>query len=78
MVDMDLSLSPSSAASEGSDGVPSPKKRRVRVQFDKDVEMREVPANDSDGSPSSNQLNHNGSGMEKSAAVVREEVRRAL
>lgn len=78
MVDMDLSLSPSSAASEGSDGVPSPKKRRVRVQFDKDVEMREVPANESDDSPGNNQLKANGSGMEKSAAVVREEVRRAL
>lgn len=73
MTDMDLSLSPSSA-SEGSDGLPSPKKR-VRVQFDNDVEMREVPSNDD-----SFQENNNGGAavVEKSAAVVREEVRRAL
>lgn len=73
MTDMDLSLSPSSA-SEGSDGLPSPKKR-VRVQFDNEVEMREVPSNDD-----SFQENNNGGGavVEKSAAVVREEVRRAL
>lgn len=72
MTDVDLSLSPSSAASEVSDAAPSPKKR-VRVQFDKEVDMREVPANE----PKIREQN-TGTVMEKSAAVVREEVRRAL
>lgn len=77
MTDMDLSLSsPSSAASDGSDGgVPGPKKR-ARVQFDKEVDMREVPVHDEP--ESSNQSQHRSTGTEKSAAVVREEVRRAL
>lgn len=45
------------------------------MQFDNDVEMREVPSNDD-----SFQENNNGGAavVEKSAAVVREEVRRAL
>lgn len=70
LADMDLSLSPSSSvASDGSDGTPSPRKR-VRVQFDKDVEMREASW--------SGQEKEMAVSTEKSAAVVREEVRRAI
>lgn len=61
---MDLSLSPSSPvpSSESSDVCPSPKKR-TRVQFQSDLVMR--PAD-------------SGGDSEKSAAVIREEVRRAI
>lgn len=70
LTDMDLSLSPSSSvASDGSDGTPSPRKR-VRVQFDKDVEMREASWSGQDKELAVS--------AEKSAAVVREEVRRAI
>ncbi|KAL2007988.1 hypothetical protein VTN00DRAFT_7970 [Thermoascus crustaceus] len=60
MMDIDMSSSPpSSAASDASGDVPSPKKR-PRVQFSEpDVEMRVDSG-------------------EKSAAVIREEVRRAI
>ncbi|KAL5365202.1 RNA polymerase I-specific transcription initiation factor RRN3 [Aspergillus floccosus] len=68
MDDMNLSLSPSSSI--GSDGelTPSPRKR-TRVQFDAQVAMQELDYYQQrapEGSP------------EKSAAVVREEVRRAI
>ncbi|KAL4890544.1 RNA polymerase I-specific transcription initiation factor RRN3 [Aspergillus ambiguus] len=68
MDDMNLSLSPSSSV--GSDGelTPSPRKR-TRVQFDAQMALQELeyhPQRDSKTSP------------EKSAAVVREEVRRAI
>jgi RNA polymerase I-specific transcription initiation factor RRN3 len=70
LAEMDLSLSPSSSvASDGSDGTPSPRKR-VRVQFDKEVEMREASW--------SGQEKELAVSAEKSAAVVREEVRRAI
>lgn len=81
--DMDLSLSPSSAASDGSEDMPNPNpKKRARVQFDKEVDMREVSFHESEGS-SQDQAQAQGQvqsrdGTEKSAAVVREEVRRAL
>ncbi|KAL1970431.1 hypothetical protein VTN77DRAFT_4075 [Rasamsonia byssochlamydoides] len=66
MVEMDLSSTPSSPASDaGSGDGPAPKKR-ARVQFDSEVEMRHLPAA------------ANGDENEKSAAVVREEVRRAI
>lgn len=79
MTDMDLSLSPSSAASDGSDDMPNPKKR-VRVQFDKEVDMREVSVHEPEGSSQSREGTPTAVAAvtEKSAAVVREEVRRAL
>lgn len=79
MTDMDLSLSPSSAASDGSDDMPNPKKR-VRVQFDKEVDMREVSVHEPEGSSQSREGTPTAVAVvtEKSAAVVREEVRRAL
>ncbi|EAW08447.1 RNA polymerase I-specific transcription initiation factor RRN3 family protein [Aspergillus clavatus NRRL 1] len=70
LAEMELSLSPSSSiASDAGDVTPSPKKR-ARVQFDKDVEMREVSW--------SGQEKESTGTAEKSAAVVREEVRRAI
>lgn len=77
MADMDLSLSSPSSAASDDGGVPGPKKR-VRVQFDKDVEMREVPLQHEPAGSSQSQHGSTGTGTEKSAAVVREEVRRAL
>ena len=70
MEEMDLSLSPSSSIASDADGQPSPRKK-TRVQFDEDVEMREI---------SYNAETQGGSQwtMDKSAAVVREEVRRAI
>ncbi|RDW70777.1 rDNA-binding RNA polymerase I transcriptional factor [Aspergillus mulundensis] len=70
MEDMDLSLSPASSMASDADGLPSPRKK-TRVQFDEDVEMREISYNDKtqDGSQGT---------TDKSAAVVREEVRRAI
>ncbi|KAJ9199811.1 hypothetical protein DTO166G4_3513 [Paecilomyces variotii] len=68
MSEMDLSSSPpSSAASDAGGAGPSPKKR-ARVQFDSEVKTRSLPPNES----------MSGSEPEKSAAVVREEVRRAI
>lgn len=68
MSEMDLASSPSSSAASDAGGAgPSPKKR-PRVQFDSEVETRSLPPT---GSVS-------GSEPEKSAAVVREEVRRAI
>jgi RNA polymerase I-specific transcription initiation factor RRN3 len=70
MEEMDLSLSPSSSIASDADGQPSPRKK-TRVQFDEDVEMREISYN----------AETQGEGQwttEKSAAVVREEVRRAI
>ncbi|KAI9931514.1 hypothetical protein ASPWEDRAFT_49693 [Aspergillus wentii DTO 134E9] len=77
MADADLSLSPSSSgASDASDGPPSPKKR-ARVQFESDVSMREVPWNGKENGD--NNINNNSQRTtDKSAAVVREEVRRAI
>ncbi|KAL3439023.1 RNA polymerase I-specific transcription initiation factor RRN3 [Aspergillus tetrazonus] len=70
MEEMDLSLSPSSSIASDADGQPSPRKK-TRVQFDEDVEMREI---------SYNAETQGGSQWttDKSAAVVREEVRRAI
>ncbi|KAJ5819896.1 hypothetical protein N7474_005487 [Penicillium riverlandense] len=67
--EMDLTLSPtSSVCSDPGDDAPSAKKR-PRVQFNNDVEMREI----------GNQPNNSPPGTsEKSLAVVREEVRRAI
>lgn len=70
MEDMDLSLSPASSIASDPDALPSPRKK-TRVQFDEDVEMREIPYNDKSKSGSSGTT-------EKSVAVVREEVRRAI
>ncbi|KAE8152463.1 RNA polymerase I-specific transcription initiation factor RRN3 [Aspergillus avenaceus] len=66
MEDMNLSLSPSSSGSSDGEGLPSPRKR-ARVQF-KDVDMVSYDEREqgNSGTP------------EKSAAVVREEVRRAI
>ncbi|KAL4780828.1 RNA polymerase I-specific transcription initiation factor RRN3 [Aspergillus varians] len=68
MEEMDLSLSP--ASSIVSD-VPSSPRKKTRVQFDEDVEMREIPYSDK------KQTGSHGT-TDKSAAVVREEVRRAI
>ncbi|KKA18246.1 RNA polymerase I specific transcription initiation factor RRN3 superfamily [Rasamsonia emersonii CBS 393.64] len=67
MEEMDLSSSPPSSpvSDAGSRDGPAPKKR-ARVQFESDVEMRHLPTA-ADGDEN-----------EKSAAVVREEVRRAI
>ncbi|KAJ0421931.1 RNA polymerase I-specific transcription initiation factor RRN3 [Aspergillus carlsbadensis] len=70
MEEMDLSLSPGSSNVSDPDTLPSPRKK-TRVQFDDDVEMREIPYNDKP------QGGNNGI-TDKSAAVVREEVRRAI
>ncbi|KAL4797442.1 RNA polymerase I-specific transcription initiation factor RRN3 [Aspergillus venezuelensis] len=70
MEDLDLSLSPASSIASDPDAVPSPRKK-TRVQFDEDVEMREIPYSDKT-QPSSH------GATDKSAAVVREEVRRAI
>ncbi|KAL4802744.1 RNA polymerase I-specific transcription initiation factor RRN3 [Aspergillus unguis] len=70
MEEMDLSLSPSSSTASDPDAVPSPRKK-TRVQFDEDVEMREIPYSDK-------QRNSEVGTTDKSAAVVREEVRRAI
>ncbi|KAL4915765.1 RNA polymerase I-specific transcription initiation factor RRN3 [Aspergillus aurantiobrunneus] len=70
MEEMDLSLSPASSIASDADGQPSPRKK-TRVQFDEDVEMREIPYSDK------TQGGGNGT-TDKSAAVVREEVRRAI
>lgn len=68
--DMELSLpSSSSLPSDASDEPASPKKR-TRVQFADDALMRDAPAQQGE--------NGNGNKPEKSAAVVREEVRRAI
>ncbi|KAF7585911.1 hypothetical protein BBP40_009874 [Aspergillus hancockii] len=66
MEDMNLSLSPSSSGSSDGEGLPSPRKR-ARVQF-KDVEIVSYDEREqgNTGAP------------EKSVAVVREEVRRAI
>ncbi|KAB8074180.1 RNA polymerase I-specific transcription initiation factor RRN3 [Aspergillus leporis] len=66
MEDMNLSLSPSSSGSSDGEGLPSPRKR-ARVQF-KDVEIVSYDEREqgNTGAP------------EKSSAVVREEVRRAI
>ncbi|OJI96334.1 hypothetical protein ASPVEDRAFT_35717 [Aspergillus versicolor CBS 583.65] len=70
MEEMDLSLSPASSIADDADGQPSPRKK-ARVQFDEDVEMREIPY--------SNKVQNGSHGTtDKSAAVVREEVRRAI
>lgn len=70
MEEMDLSLSPASSIADDADGQPSPRKK-ARVQFDEDVEMREIPYN--------NKVQNGSHGTtDKSAAVVREEVRRAI
>ncbi|KAE8140712.1 RNA polymerase I-specific transcription initiation factor RRN3 [Aspergillus pseudotamarii] len=66
MEDMNLSLSPSSSGSSDGEGLPSPRKR-ARVQF-KDVEMVSFDE----------RVQGNTGAPEKSAAVVREEVRRAI
>ncbi|KAL4741014.1 RNA polymerase I-specific transcription initiation factor RRN3 [Aspergillus similis] len=70
MEEMDLSLSPASSIASDADGQPSPRKK-TRVQFDEDVKMREISYNaeTKDGSQWT---------TDKSAAVVREEVRRAI
>lgn len=67
MMEMDLSSSPPSSpvSDAGSRDGPAPKKR-ARVQFESDVEMRRL------------QTPADGEENEKSAAVVREEVRRAI
>jgi RNA polymerase I-specific transcription initiation factor RRN3 len=70
MEEMDLSLSPASSNVSDPDTLPSPRKK-TRVQFDDDVEMREIPYSDKP------QSGNNGT-TDKSAAVVREEVRRAI
>ncbi|KAL4907468.1 hypothetical protein BDW74DRAFT_124748 [Aspergillus multicolor] len=70
MEEMDLSLSPASSMASDADGLPSPRKK-TRVQFDEDVEMREISYNDKTQSGSQGTT-------DKSAAVVREEVRRAI
>ncbi|KAL3493024.1 RNA polymerase I-specific transcription initiation factor RRN3 [Aspergillus germanicus] len=70
MEEMDLSLSPASSNVSDPDALPSPRKK-TRVQFDDDVEMREIPYSDKP------QGGNNGT-TDKSAAVVREEVRRAI
>lgn len=67
---MDLSLSPTSSIADDADGQPSPRKK-ARVQFDDDVEMREIPY-------SKKVQNGSHGTTDKSAAVVREEVRRAI
>lgn len=69
-VNMDISVMPlSSAASDISDEAPSPRKR-ARVQFESDVELREIQSwNGDDGLEQ---------GTGKSVAVIREEVRRAI
>ncbi|KAA8643598.1 rDNA-binding RNA polymerase I transcriptional factor [Aspergillus tanneri] len=68
MEEMDLSLSSSSVSSE-PDSTPSPRKR-ARVQFEKEVQTREVSCELMEAGSAGTQ--------EKSAAVVREEVRRAI
>ncbi|KAL3481132.1 RNA polymerase I-specific transcription initiation factor RRN3 [Aspergillus californicus] len=70
MEEMDLSLSPASSITSDAEGQPSPRKK-TRVQFDEEVKMREIPYSDKTESGS------NGA-TDKSAAVVREEVRRAI
>ncbi|KAL2821735.1 RNA polymerase I-specific transcription initiation factor RRN3 [Aspergillus cavernicola] len=70
MEEMDLSLSPSSSIASDAEGQPSPRKK-TRVQFDEEVKMREIPYSDK------RQTGDNGT-TDKSAAVVREEVRRAI
>ncbi|RAH82538.1 RNA polymerase I-specific transcription initiation factor RRN3 superfamily [Aspergillus japonicus CBS 114.51] len=69
MEDDDLSLSPSSSLNSETEYNPSPRKR-ARVKFEPEVEMRELPyyerAPEQESKP------------EKSASVVREEVRRAI
>ncbi|KAL4952223.1 RNA polymerase I-specific transcription initiation factor RRN3 [Aspergillus filifer] len=70
MEDLDLSLSPASSIASDPDAVPSPRKK-TRVQFDEDVEMREIPYSVRTQSGSHETT-------DKSAAVVREEVRRAI
>ncbi|KAL1850527.1 DNA independent RNA polymerase I transcription factor [Paecilomyces lecythidis] len=68
MSEMELSSSPpSSVASDAGGTGPSPKKR-ARVQFDSEVETRCLPPIE----------NMSAAEPEKSAAVVREEVRRAI
>ena len=61
MATMDVSVSPTSPASESSNGERSPRKR-ARVQFHSDVDVRRIADHPE----------------QKSAAVVREEVRRAI
>ncbi|KAI9371998.1 RNA polymerase I-specific transcription initiation factor RRN3 [Aspergillus egyptiacus] len=70
MEELDLSLSPASSFASDAEGQPSPRKK-TRVQFDEDVEMREIPYSDAT-------KNGHGGVADKSAAVVREEVRRAI
>ncbi|KAL2812087.1 RNA polymerase I-specific transcription initiation factor RRN3 [Aspergillus granulosus] len=70
MEEMDLSLSPASSNASDPGALPSPRKK-TRVQFDDDVEMREIQYSDK------TQGGNNGT-TDKSAAVVREEVRRAI
>ncbi|KKK18775.1 RNA polymerase I-specific transcription initiation factor RRN3 family protein [Aspergillus rambellii] len=68
MEELDLSLSPASSIASDVEEPPSPRKK-ARVQFDEDVEMREIPYVDkAQGTQTA----------DKSAAVVREEVRRAV
>ncbi|RMJ21248.1 hypothetical protein PHISP_07878 [Aspergillus sp. HF37] len=64
---MDLSLPPSSSTPSDASDEPASPKKRVRVQFDEDSLMKDASSSRNDqGEP------------EKSAAVVREEVRRAI
>ncbi|PLN77932.1 RNA polymerase I-specific transcription initiation factor RRN3 superfamily [Aspergillus taichungensis] len=70
MEEMDLSLSPASSVTSDPDAHPSPRKR-TRVQFEKNVEMREMSDNEEKTPPMTRAPG-------KSAAVVREEVRRAI
>ncbi|KAL6231840.1 hypothetical protein BDW75DRAFT_31735 [Aspergillus navahoensis] len=70
MEEMDLSLSPASSIASDADGQSSPRKK-TRVQFDEDVEMREISYNDKTQDVSQGTT-------DKSTAVVREEVRRAI
>ncbi|KAL4884375.1 RNA polymerase I-specific transcription initiation factor RRN3 [Aspergillus karnatakaensis] len=70
MEEIDLYLSPTSSVVSDPEALPSPRKK-TRVQFDEDVEMREIPYNDKRQSDGNGQT-------DKSAAVVREEVRRAI
>ncbi|KAL2868693.1 rDNA-binding RNA polymerase I transcriptional factor [Aspergillus lucknowensis] len=70
MEDIDLSLSPGSSNASETDTQSSPRKK-TRVQFDEDVEMREIPY--------SEKTKSGGDGTtDKSSALVREEVRRAI
>lgn len=67
MTDMDLSLPPSSSIPSDASDEPASPKKRPRVQFDEDSLMKDASSSRNDETT-----------PEKSAAVVREEVRRAV